>query len=190
VRQSKHAATEYPQALAGKGYLQGLAGWPATQANATNSNQVGMETEATGAVGSSLAAKRPPNTSDELQRRELWTVGSCLEVFSSTASKWYIAQVRDMPNAHMVTVQFVGDNGQILQKSMPRTEPQLATFGRNTRLLPPNFQKVTSQSRPGQFSYQDSESGAKYQTNELAWENYYDAILSCEQAMQLLRSRA
>jgi hypothetical protein len=121
--------------------------------------------------------------------RASWSVGSVIEVYSSSASKWYIAQVAKVgenASAHMITVQFVGDNGQIMQKSMPRSDMQLATFGRNTRQMPPNFQKVASESRPGQFSYQDSASGTKYQTKELAWQNYYLKVLKCEQAQQLL----
>lgn len=70
---------------------------------------------------------------------------------------------------------------------MPRSDVQLAIFGTNTRQMPNNFQKVASESRPGQFSYQDMASGQKYQTKELAWQNYYQAILKSEQAQQLLR---
>jgi hypothetical protein len=130
---------------------------------------------------------------EELKMREAWAVGSILEVFSSSAAKWYIAQlaqVGEASNAHMITVQFVSDNGQIMQKSMPRSDVQLATFGQNTRQMPPKFQKVASESRPGQFSYQDSETGQKYQTKELAWENYYATILKSEQAQQLLRQQS
>jgi len=43
-----------------------------------------------------------------------------------------------------------------------------------------------SESRPGQFSYQDSSSGQKYQTKELAWQNYCASILQSEQAQALL----
>jgi len=193
-----------PQALAGKGYAQALAGqgggseaaWRReNQENATNSNRVAMLGEAQSAVGGSVAAHAPENSLDDLQQREYWAVGSCMEVFSSSASKWYIAQVTDVgekgiAKAQMVTVQFVGDNGQILQKTMPRRDSQLATFGRNTRLMPPNFQKVASESRPGEFSYQDSESRAKYQTKELAWQQYFAAIFKCGHAQQLLSSTA
>jgi len=142
-------------------------------------------------VGSS--APRSLNVGEELKMREAWAVGSILEVFSSSAAKWYIAQlaqVGETATAHMITVQFVSDNGQIMQKSMPRSDVQLATFGRNTRQMPPNFQKVGSESRPGQFSYQDSATGQKYQTKELAWENYYRDILKSEQAQQLLRQQS
>jgi len=145
-------------------------------------------------IATSVAPNKPMNVLDELKLRESWIVGSVMEVFSSSAAKWYIAQVKDVgtkgtPNAHMITAQFVGDNGQILQKSQPRSDVQLATFGKNTRQMPPNFQKVASESRPGQFSYQDSESGQKYQTKELAWENYYVVILKCEQAQTLLKQQ-
>merc|ERR1719478_190686 len=125
--------------------------------------------------------------------RESWAVGSIIEVFSSSAGKWYIAQVVQLgekTTAHMITVQFVGDNGQIMQKSMPRSDVQLAIFGSNTRQMPPNFQKVASESRPGQFSYQDSASGQKYQTKELAWQNYYQGILKSEPAQQLLKQQS
>lgn len=145
-------------------------------------------------VGTSVApAAASLTVAQELKMRETWAVASVIEVFSSSAAKWYIAQVVQMgeaSNAHMFTVQFVGDNGQILQKSMPRSDMQLAVFGRNTRQMPPNFTKVASQSRPGQFSYQDSASGQKYETKELAWQNYYQAILKSEQAQNLLRQAA
>lgn len=125
--------------------------------------------------------------------RQSWAVGAVIEVFSSSAAKWYVAQVvqvGEKATAHMLTAQFVGDSGGILQKSMPRSDVQLAVFGRNTRQMPNNFQKVASESRPGQFSYQDSASGQKYQTKELAWQNYYQAILKSEQAQQLLRQQS
>lgn len=142
-------------------------------------------------VGSCMS--RAVNVVDELKERENWNVGTVIEVFSSSASKWYIAQlveVGEKATAHMITVQFVGDTGQIMQKSMPRSDVQIAPFGRNTRQMPPGFQKVSSESRPGQFSYQDSSSGQKYQTKELAWQNYYAAILKSEQAQQLLRQQS
>jgi len=144
-------------------------------------------------VGSIAPAARTMNVTEELKMREAWAVGSVVEVYSASASKWYIAQVVQLgenATAHMLTVQFVGDNGQVMQKSMPRSDVQLAIFGRNTRQMPPNFQKVASESRPGQFSYQDSASGHKYQTKELAWQNYYQSILKSEQAQQLLRQQS
>merc|ERR1719421_2808671 len=126
---------------------------------------------------------------DELNQRKSWDVGCVLEVFSSSAGKWYIgqiAQVGEGATAHMITVQFIGDNGQIMQKSMPRSDVQLAPFGRNTRQMPPGFQKVASESRPGEFSYQDTSTMTKYQTKEFAWQSYYLKVLKCEQAQQLL----
>jgi len=152
------------------------------------SQQRPRETPAASNVGSCMS--RPGNVVDELKERESWAVGSVLEVHSASVSKWFIAQLveeGDKANAHMITVQFVGDTGQIMQKSMPRSDVQLAVFGRNTRQMPPGFQKVGSQSRPGQFSYEDSSSGQKYQTKELAWQNYYAAILKSEQAQNLLK---
>merc|ERR1711924_408184 len=80
--------------------------------------------------------------------------------------------------------------GQVMQKQMPRGDVQLAPFGRNTRQMPPGFEKVASQSRPGEFSYMDSSSGTKYQTKELAWQNYYQAVLKSEQAQNLLRQQS
>jgi hypothetical protein len=129
------------------------------------------------------------NVQDELQMRQSWAVGSVIEVYSSSASKWYIASVvkvgaKGAPLT--LTVQFIGDNGQIMQKSMPRSDMQLAPFGRNTRQMPPGFQKVESASRPGEFSYQDTNTMTKYQTKEFAWQCYYQKVLKCEQAQQLL----
>merc|ERR1719247_2539971 len=98
-----------------------------------------------------------------------------------------MVEVGEKATAHMITVQFIGDTSQIMQKSMPRSDVQLAVFGRNTRQMPPGFQKVASQSRPGQHSYEDSSSGQKYQTKELAWQNYYAALLKSEQAQSLLK---
>lgn len=144
-------------------------------------------------VGSCAPEARTLNVGEELKMRESWAVGSVIEVFSSSAAKWYIAQVVQLgekTTAHMLTVQFVGDNGQILQKSMPRSDVQLAVFGKNTRMMPPNFQKVASESRPGQFAYQDSASGQKYQTKEFAWQKYYEGILKSEQAQQLLKQQS
>lgn len=129
------------------------------------------------------------NVQDELKLRESWSVGSVIEVYSSSASKWYIAQVVKVGAANApstLTVQFIGDNGQIMQKSMPRSDMQLAPFGRNTRQMPPGFQKVASESRPGEFSYQDTSTMTKYQTKEFAWQSYYLKVLKCEQAQQLL----
>lgn len=192
------AAKGYPQAIAVMG---GCSQFPwrhenhentANSTNSTNPNHVATADAAPLKVDGSVAPNRPVITGDELQQRELWTVGSCVEVFSSSASKWYIAQVKALgeeQSAGVLTVQFIGDNGQILQKSMPRSDAHLAFVGRNTRLMPPNFQKVSSESRPGQFSYQDTETGAKYATKELAWENHYIKILQCEQAQDLLKSR-
>jgi len=150
--------------------------------------QTPRETPAPSNVGSCVP--KALNVADELTERKNWSVGSVLEVFSASASKWYIAQlveVGDMANSHMITVQFVGDTGGIMQKSMPRSDVQIAAFGRNTRQMPPGFQKVASEYRPGEFSYQDSTSLQKYQTKELAWQNYYAAILLAEQAQELLR---
>lgn len=141
-------------------------------------------------VGSCAPVAQTMSVSEELKMRQSWAVGAVIEVFSSSAAKWYIAQVvqvGEKATAHMLTAQFVGDNGGILQKSMPRSDVQLAIFGSNTRQMPNNFQKVASESRPGEFSYQDSASGQKYQTKELAWQNYYQVILKSEQAQQLLR---
>jgi len=190
----------YPQALACEGYPQALAvkggGSEAArrlenQENVTNFNfagNVAVPAQAARTDGSSAAPNDPIATLDGLKQRELWTTGSCIEVFSSSASKWCIGQVKGMalkgdPNADMVTVLFVSERGQIMEKTMPRSDSQLATFGRNTRLMPPNFQKVASESRPGQFSYQDAASGAKYQTKELAWQNYYGATLGGQPAL-------
>jgi len=129
------------------------------------------------------------NVPDELKLRESWKVGSVIEVYSSSSAKWYIAQVvkvgaKNAPST--LTAQFIGDNGQILQKSMTRSDVQLAPFGRNTRQMPPGFQKVASESRPGDFSYQDTSTMSKYQTKEFAWQSYYLKVLKCEQAQQLL----
>lgn len=154
------------------------------------SQQRPQQTPAPSNLGSAVSRL---NVADELTERKNWSVGSVLEVFSASASKWYIAQlveVGERANAHMITVQFIGDTGQIMQKAMPRSDVQIAPFGRNTRQMPPGFQKVASESRPGEFSYQDSASGQKYQTKELAWQNYYAAILQSEQAQQLLRQQS
>jgi len=129
------------------------------------------------------------NVQDELKLRESWNVGSVIEAYSSSSSKWYIAQVvkvgaKNAPST--LTAQFIGDNGQIMQKSMPRSDVQLAPFGRNTRQMPYGFQKVASESRPGEFSYQDTSTMTKYQTKEFAWQSYYLKILKCEQAQLLL----
>jgi len=155
---------------------------------------VSQQHQASSVISSNVmsSASKAFNVMDELEQRKSWAVGTVMEVFSASASKWYIAQVVQVgngANAHMITVQFVGDNGQILQKSMPRSDVQLATFGRNTRQMPPGFQKVASESRPGQFSYMDSATGTKYMNKELAWENYYAKILKCEQAQQLLKQQ-
>merc|ERR1711865_698405 len=77
-----------------------------------------------------------------------------------------------------------------MQKSGPRSDAQFAAFGSNTRQTPPGFQKVASESRPGEFSYQDSASGQKYQTKEIAWQSHYAPILQSEQAQQLLREQS
>merc|ERR1719453_2269848 len=140
-------------------------------------------------------APKQMSVKEELKERENWAVGSVVEVFSASASKWYIAQVVQVGDkgtavAHMLAVQFVADNGQIMQKSMPRSDVQIAAFGKNTRQMPPNFTKVASESRPGEFSYKDTTTGTKYQTKELAWENYYNATLKCEQAQQLLQQQS
>lgn len=120
----------------------------------------------------------PSHVADELKAREAWVVGSIIEVYSASAGRWYVAQVCQVTDSkvgtsQMLTVQFMGDNMQFLQKTMPRSDVQVAPFGRNTRLMPPDFQKVASESRPGQFSYQDTTTGVKYQTKELAWQNYF-----------------
>merc|ERR1719217_946656 len=156
---------------------------------------VSQQHQASSVISSNVmsSASKAFNVMDELEQRKSWAVGTVMEVFSASASKWYIAQVVQVgngANAHMITVQFVGDTGQIMQKSMPRSDVQIAPFGRNTRQMPPGFQKVASESRPGQFSYQDSSSGQKYQTKELAWQNYYAAILKSEQAQNLLKQQA
>jgi len=129
------------------------------------------------------------NVQDELRLRESWKVGSVIEVYSTSSSKWYIAQVVKIGAANApgtLTAQFIGDNGQIMQKTMPKSDVQLAHFGRNTRQMPPGFQKVASESRPGEFSYQDTSTMTKYQTKEFAWQSYYEKVLKCEQAQQLL----
>jgi len=158
----------------------------------TSISQQQQRHQAPSTVGST-ATERPLNVADELKERQSWAVGTVIEVFSSSAAKWYIAQVAQVgekTTAHMITVQFVGDNGQIMQKSMPRSDVQLANFGRNTRQMPPGFQKVASQSRAGEFSYLDSSNGQKYQTKELAWQNYYANILKSEQAQNLLKQQS
>jgi len=156
------------------------------------SQQRPQPTPTPSSVGTGMGAARAQNVADELTERKNWSVGCVIEVYSGSASKWFIAQlveVGENANSHMITVQFVGDTGQIMQKSMPRSDVQIAPFGRNTRQMPPGFQKQASESRPGEFSYADPESGQKYQTKELAWQNYYAAILKSEQA-QLLRQQA
>jgi len=120
----------------------------------------------------------PSHVADELKAREAWVVGSIIEVYSASAGRWYVAQICQVSDSkvgtsQMLTVQFMGDNMQFLQKTMPRSDVQVAPFGRNTKLMPPDFQKVASESRPGQFSYQDTTTGVKYQTKELAWQNYF-----------------
>lgn len=191
MQQAPPPVVSQQDSLSGSGFSQAWTSVSQRQQQAPSS--VATASFAGQSAAGSAAPVKPMNVMDELNQRKAWDVGSVLEVFSSSVGKWYIAQIAQVgegATAHMITVQFIGDNGQIMQKSMPRSDVQLATFGRNTRQMPPGFQKVASESRPGQFSYQDSSTGTKYQTKDLAWQNYYANILKTEQAQQLLKQQS
>mmetsp|Transcript_35800 Transcript_35800/g.82160 ORF Transcript_35800/g.82160 Transcript_35800/m.82160 type:complete len:287 (-) Transcript_35800:86-946(-) len=115
---------------------------------------------------------------DELRQRTTWAEGSVLEVYSARLSTWlvgFVAQV-GQPTPDMITVQFSCDGAKLLQKSLARNDMQLATFGSHLSALPPCFQSTPSKSRPGDVSYMDAETGAKFQTKDLAWQAYYEKM--------------
>mmetsp|Transcript_54590 Transcript_54590/g.130239 ORF Transcript_54590/g.130239 Transcript_54590/m.130239 type:complete len:542 (-) Transcript_54590:95-1720(-) len=115
---------------------------------------------------------------DELRQRTLWAEGSILEVYSARQGGWLVGMVSEVgqPTPDMLTVQFSADGLKLLQKCLSRNDMQLAVFGSNLSDLPPGFQATPSKSRPGDVSYMDTATGAKFQTTELAWRCHYEKM--------------
>ena len=98
-----------------------------------------------------------------------------VEVFSSTRSAWFVASVVSSTNDGNITVHFVDLDDTLKQKTLPRQHGQLAMFGAHVgSRLPPGFQIVASQSRPGQVSFMHGASGHRFATCEGAWTWYLD----------------
>lgn len=130
----------------------------------------------TQAAGGDRAPPAPPR--DPV--REAWTVGSVVECLSTSAGRWYVAQITAVdPQTQVMTVQFTGDDGTLKQKSMYRTDAQLSPLSSHTGgELPPGFQAKASQSRAGQSVYFDGTTGKKYASPELAWQVHFERLLA------------
>lgn len=109
-----------------------------------------------------------------------WNEGSVVEVYSSSAGRWFPAEVGKVEpqgaGEDVLTVSFYMDD-EMKQKSIYRTDSQLAPLGTNTFSdLPPGFETRPSQSKPGQLVYLDATTGTKYASLELAWRLHFQRL--------------
>jgi len=116
----------------------------------------------------------PAHDLEEMEERQGWQVGSVLEVFSASSSRWYPALVtqvvRTKTSKEMLTAQFWLNIEEAKQKALCRDSELLATLGSHCGdQLPPGFQISASKSRPGMFVFLDATTGLKYESLELIW---------------------
>jgi hypothetical protein len=102
---------------------------------------------------------------------------SVIEIYSASSDRWNVAHVvwiaKSTAGPEVLTLQFYQEDGP-KNKSLYRNDHQLAPYGTHCGgEKPPGCQVVSSQSRPGQFSYLDS-SGMKYETLEQVWKKYFE----------------
>lgn len=101
--------------------------------------------------------------------RELWHVGSVVEVFSNSDSQWLVGYVRAEDTSGLLTILF-GDPQNLRTKQLSRSEPHLAPLGQNLRHVPPNWSEVSAGNRP-QIVHP---SGRRSLSLEEAWEAHYE----------------
>jgi len=124
------------------------------------------------------AARPAGDMTTALKQRNSWEAGSIVEVYSMTLGCWHPGLIRQVTKDKMLHVCFGGGpNGALLEKTLARSDLQLAVFGSNTDMLPTGFKKVPSQSRPGQSSYFDTGSGIKFLSPDLAWRHHIERLI-------------
>jgi len=109
------------------------------------------------------------------QQRTAWQEGDVVEVFSTSGNRWYVASIVQVSN-QVLTVLFYDEAGP-KNKSLYRTDVQLAPLGSNCSDLPPGFVVKPSQNRPGMMAYLDATTGLKYGTLEMAWQTHFERLL-------------
>eukprot|EP00929_Paragymnodinium_shiwhaense_P013524 TRINITY_DN121377_c0_g1_i1.p1 TRINITY_DN121377_c0_g1~~TRINITY_DN121377_c0_g1_i1.p1 ORF type:complete len:493 (+),score=123.99 TRINITY_DN121377_c0_g1_i1:112-1479(+) len=120
--------------------------------------------------------------------------GAVVEIYSNTEARWLVALVvapaAGADAAAAVNVRFLDSTSRIREKVFPPGHPQLAAFGahfveetkrRGGDALPPGFEAVASQSRPGQVSYLQASKQQKFAHLEMAWKVYLDEQLGKSQ---------
>lgn len=131
----------------------------------------------TGAVPQASSLRPSPQSSHPRD----WDVGSIVECFSATSSRWFPARVMQVQpgdnNQEVLTVQFYMED-EAKQKSMYRDDSQMQALGTHTTgELPPGFYTKPSQSRPGQLVYMDGTTCVKYGSAELAWRVHFERLM-------------
>lgn len=128
----------------------------------------------------SATASRAAAQVHPVEQRQAWGIGSIVEVFSVTTQRWYVASIVQAAKSNgpdLLTVQFCRDGGPQM-KQIFRTDAYLDVLGSHTAgEIPPGFQTLPSQSRPGQLVYLDTASNKKYSTVDLAWRLHFDRLL-------------
>merc|ERR1719498_1457945 len=69
------------------------SGYSAAWTSISQRQQPAPSTVASTAAGGGSTCGKPFNVMDELEQRKSWAVGTVIEVFSASATKWYIAQL-------------------------------------------------------------------------------------------------
>lgn len=117
---------------------------------------------------------------DGREERQLWEIGSILEVYSTTTGCWNVACVTDIQHGaetEVLNVQFPGKDGQLKQKLLHRDDQQLMPLNTHTSdRAPPGFSKHPSQSRPGQIVFYDGIACQKYASANLAWQVHFERM--------------
>lgn len=134
-------------------------------------------------LGMTLAVVKPSragSTAEDSRQRAAWAPGSIVEVYSSSAGSWSVANVIKLAageKGDVLTVQFVTDDGP-KQKGLWRCDRHIVPLGSRGGVpeLPPGFQVRASRSRPGQEVFLDATTGVKYASLEIAWTMHFERL--------------
>jgi len=107
----------------------------------------------------------------------LWSEGSVVECCLRSSGCWTVALVHSASmDGHTLTLA-IPTQGEVHNEVFSRGDPRLAALGTHERRLPPGFQINPSQSRPGEYSFLDWNTGMKYASPELAWRVHLERLI-------------
>mmetsp|Transcript_53060 Transcript_53060/g.121075 ORF Transcript_53060/g.121075 Transcript_53060/m.121075 type:complete len:432 (-) Transcript_53060:656-1951(-) len=105
-------------------------------------------------------------------------IGSVVEIFSKGLQAWFVGLVvQESADREVIRIRFmVGDEPK--EKALKKGDSELChQVGTHVAMIPPGWQRVPSQSRPGQVAYFCPSTGLKYATMAQAWQVHLEAQL-------------